>query len=69
MVPFPHGRRFLSNIGGTTDRGAEGAEVERQSHKHVYEIESICNKSIKKATPLQKILADQWLSGGPGQRN
>jgi len=23
-------------------------------------------KTIKKATPLKKIPADQWLSGGPG---
>jgi len=25
-----HGRRFLFNIGGTIDRGAEGADVERR---------------------------------------
>ena len=33
-VSKSHGRRFLFNIGGTTDRGAEGADVERQRREN-----------------------------------
>ena len=29
-----HGRRFLFNIGGTIDRGAEGAKVERRRREN-----------------------------------
>jgi len=29
-----HGRRFLFNIGGTIDRGAEGADVERRRREN-----------------------------------
>jgi len=31
---YLHGRRFLFNIGGTTNRGAEGAEVERRRREN-----------------------------------
>ena len=33
-VQRDHGRRFLFNIGGTIDRGAEGAEVERRRREN-----------------------------------
>jgi len=31
---YTHGRRFLFKIGGTIDRGAEGAEVERRRREN-----------------------------------
>ena len=31
---YHHGRRFLFNIGGTIDRGAEGTDVERRRREN-----------------------------------